>query len=121
MCASISRFIRQRGFQNVVFASSCGDIVKWLQPDWVVVLNQDQPAKLYVNPAIGKPSEAFRPVVNMSYKLEANEGDMMAQYEHTWALKLAEVCVCVYLYVCVCVCVCVLRICRISLRRMRVT
>jgi hypothetical protein len=94
MCASISRFIRHRGFKQVVFASSCGDVVKWLQPDWVVVLAPDRSARMYKNPALGGPSECFRPAVTVTYKLDTTASEMQEQYEHSWALKTAEVRVC---------------------------
>eukprot|EP00282_Hemiselmis_andersenii_P018209 CAMPEP_0114153796 /NCGR_PEP_ID=MMETSP0043_2-20121206/24555_1 /TAXON_ID=464988 /ORGANISM="Hemiselmis andersenii, Strain CCMP644" /LENGTH=136 /DNA_ID=CAMNT_0001248873 /DNA_START=60 /DNA_END=467 /DNA_ORIENTATION=+ len=57
MCTSISRFIRSRGFSRVVFASSCGDVVRWLQPDWVVVLDgSGGEAKVQKNPKFDSAS-----------------------------------------------------------------
>ena len=35
ICYAISRYIKQRGFKRVVFASCHYDIVPWLEPDWV--------------------------------------------------------------------------------------
>ena len=32
-------FYREHILYRVVFASSCGDVVPWLQPDWVLVLH----------------------------------------------------------------------------------
>jgi ABC-type ATPase involved in cell division/GNAT superfamily N-acetyltransferase len=32
---AVARFVRQRGFKRVVFASCHYDIAEWLQPDWV--------------------------------------------------------------------------------------
>ena len=36
MSSAVGRFIRRRGFKRVVFATSCADVVPWLQPDWLV-------------------------------------------------------------------------------------
>jgi hypothetical protein len=50
---------------SVVFASSCGDVVPWLQPDWVLVLdgNGSRTATLHYNPNRGAPASKFQPCI----------------------------------------------------------
>lgn len=66
--------------------------MQWLQPDWVVVLDgSNKPVHFKSNPVpMHAGANQFRPVVNVTYELEAIESEMQKQYERTWALKDAE-------------------------------
>ena len=68
MASAVSRFIRRRHFKRVVFASSCGDVVPWLQPDWVLVLHGkgSRAASLHHNPNSGEPCASLQPCITMA-------------------------------------------------------
>ena len=84
------------GPNRVVFASSCGDVVRWLQPDWVLVLdgNGTRSATLHYNPNRGAPASTFQPRITSTVS-NGDEGDsagntdpdVRSACQDAWSLK----------------------------------
>ena len=79
---------------RVVFACSCGDVVPWLQPDWVLVLSGrgQRHATLYRNPNSGAPPMAFQPRVTTTVTSADDVGsvgkkDVRSACEQAWSVK----------------------------------
>lgn len=79
---------------RVVFASSCGDVVPWLQPDWVLVLdgNGARSATLHYNPNLGAPASKFQPRITtvVSNGMDGactGTKDARSACEEAWSLK----------------------------------
>ena len=79
---------------RVVFASSCGDVVPWLQPDWVLILDGkgERSATLYQNPNCGAPSSTFQPRITTIVStgdatISDSSKDARSACEKAWSLK----------------------------------
>ena len=66
MSNAVGRFVRKRGFKGVVFATSCADVVPWLQPDWLV--------RLPTPPAAGGADSAAAAPPAPPLSVELNDG-----------------------------------------------